>query len=72
MVDNEALVKQFESVRAKYQELMKRLVQARVPATLEPSAAACDVGEWCCTGTERVRNKMEEVILPAAQIGTRR
>jgi len=72
VADKESLTREFETVRSKYKELMAKLVQMKVPATLEPSAAACDVGEWCCTGTERVRDRMAEVVRPAAQAGIRR
>ena len=51
MPDNDALIKEFEAVRAKYQELLQKLVAAKIPGLINPVAAGCAVGEVCHGGT---------------------
>ncbi len=65
MPDNkEALLGEFKAVEAKYKDLLSKLVAAKVPAVLDPGCGACDVGEWCCTGTESVTSDLAKKVNP--------
>jgi hypothetical protein len=65
MSNIDELIKEFEVVSKRYFELYKELVSNKIPGVIDPSVnAACNVGEWCCTGTER-SNPMDRIILTA-------
>jgi hypothetical protein len=50
MAQYDALLKEFEAVEAKYNELLGRLVEAKIPGIVLPKAAGCNVGEVCHGG----------------------
>lgn len=51
MANTEALIKEFNAARAKYQELLAELIRLKVPGIVNPVAAGCSVGEVCHGGT---------------------
>jgi len=53
MPNNEALIKEFEAARERYQELLERLIDQKIPGVIDAVAAKCGVGEVCHGGTFR-------------------
>lgn len=50
MADKEALLKEFESVRVRYLDLVNKLVEMKVPGAFNPVASTCDHGTVCHGG----------------------
>ncbi len=55
MADNEALLKEFETVRSQYVRLVKTLVQNKVPGAIDLVASTCDHGTVCHGGGGKAR-----------------
>lgn len=50
MAQYDDLLKEFQTVEAKYNELLAKLVDAKIPGVILPKAAGCNVGEVCHGG----------------------
>ncbi len=54
MADSEALIKEFQTVKARYDSLYKELVSNKVPGYIDLVGLTCQCGESCGTGTSRL------------------
>jgi len=55
LAEKEALLKEFEAVRAQYVELVKTLVANKVPGAIDLVASTCDHGTVCHGGGSKTR-----------------
>lgn len=70
VADTEALVKEFQTVKARYDALYKELVVNKVPGYIDLVGLTCNCGESCGTGTSRVDPRLGMTAYQSARART--